>query len=341
MTANTSGPGPAHPREYLFDNCKALLILLVVIGHFVEPSSEYSANPFLYDLKWGIYSFHMPAFVFISGYFSKKKASLRKLFSTIVIPYFVYEIFYFVLYLLLDKETGLYFSRPKFSLWYLMALFFWRLLSPVILKIPGHLILMTAAGLLIGCTELDNFLSIPRILYFFPFFLAGLHFDSSLLYKLRTRQNRLISLGVLGAYLLFLFTDNFHRHLTPWIFYGRYSYWDMGMSVMEGAPIRLLCYGVSFLLLLLLLLVLPDTASRFSVLGERTLAIYICHGFVFSTLRYGTGLLENIRGIPQSLLLLGFCIFLVWILSRPVFCRITGRIARLSDHFPSFNGHGQ
>lgn len=336
MTANTSGPGTARPREYLFDNCKALLILLVVIGHFVEPSSEYSVNPFLYDLKWGIYSFHMPAFVFISGYFSKKKASLRKLLGTIVIPYFVYEIFYFLLYLLLDKETGLYFSRPKFSLWYLMALFFWRILSPVILKIPCHMAVMMAAGLLIGCTELDNFLSIPRVFYFFPFFLAGLHFDSSLLYRFRTRRNRLISLGMLGAYLLFLFTDNFHRYLTPWIFYGRYSYQDMGLSVPEGAALRLVCYGVSFLLLVLLLLILPDTASRFSVLGERTLAIYICHGFVFSIFRYGTGLLEHIREIPRSLLLLGFCILLVWILSRPVFCRITGRIARLPENLPFF-----
>ncbi|HIV13728.1 MAG TPA: acyltransferase family protein [Candidatus Pullilachnospira stercoravium] len=339
--ARSSDSTAARPREYLFDNCKALLILLVVIGHFVEPSSEFQDNPLLYDIKWGIYSFHMPAFVFISGYFSKKKASLRKLFGSIAIPYFTYEILYYLLYLLLDKETGLYFARPKFSLWYLMALFFWRLLSPVILKIPGHMLLMTVAGLLIGCSELDNFLSIPRILYFFPFFLAGLHFDSSLLYRLRTPGKRLISLGLLGGYLVFLFTDNFHRNLTPWIFYGRYSYHDMGLSAPEGAAIRLLCYAFSFLLLFLLLLVLPDSPSRFSVLGERTLAIYICHGYVFSILRYGTGLLDNVRGLPESLFLLAFCVVLVWILSRPVFSRITGRIAHLPEFFRSFSARAQ
>ena len=57
-----------HQREYLFDNYKVLLILLVVIGHFIEPSNDQ--NPFLYELKWGIVAFHMPAFIFISGYFS-------------------------------------------------------------------------------------------------------------------------------------------------------------------------------------------------------------------------------------------------------------------------------
>lgn len=47
-----------HQREYLFDNYKVLLILLVVIGHFIEPSNDQ--NPFLYELKWGIVAFTCP-----------------------------------------------------------------------------------------------------------------------------------------------------------------------------------------------------------------------------------------------------------------------------------------
>lgn len=42
-------------REYLFDNYKVLLIILVVIGHFIEPC--YDQNSFLYELKWGIVAF--------------------------------------------------------------------------------------------------------------------------------------------------------------------------------------------------------------------------------------------------------------------------------------------
>ena len=34
-------------REYLFDNYKVLLIILVVIGHFIEPC--YDQNSFLYE----------------------------------------------------------------------------------------------------------------------------------------------------------------------------------------------------------------------------------------------------------------------------------------------------
>ena len=38
-------------RDYLFDNYKAFLILLVVIGHFIEPA--YNNNTLLYTLKCG------------------------------------------------------------------------------------------------------------------------------------------------------------------------------------------------------------------------------------------------------------------------------------------------
>lgn len=156
-----------HQREYLFDNYKVLLILLVVIGHFIEPSNDQ--NPFLYELKWGIVAFHMPAFIFISGYFSKRIPSLKKMLCGLVIPYFVYEILYYLLYtFILDKETGFYFTRPKFSLWYLMALFAWRLLSPLIGENSRLHGFVSHCRILIGFTDFGNFLSIPRILFFLP-----------------------------------------------------------------------------------------------------------------------------------------------------------------------------
>ena len=63
-------------RDYLYDNYKAFLIFLVVIGHFIEPA--YTNHEFLYTLKWFIFAFHMPAFIFISGYFSKRELTLDK-----------------------------------------------------------------------------------------------------------------------------------------------------------------------------------------------------------------------------------------------------------------------
>lgn len=78
-------------RDYLFDNYKALLIILVVIGHFIEPA--YKNNTLLYTLKWLIFSFHMPAFIFISGYFSKRELSFGTLVRKLAVPYVIYELF--------------------------------------------------------------------------------------------------------------------------------------------------------------------------------------------------------------------------------------------------------
>lgn len=315
-------------REYLFDNYKVLLIILVVIGHFIEPN--YEQNPFLYELKWGIVAFHMPAFIFISGYFSKKIPSAKKMISGLIIPYFVYEILYYLLYtFILDKETGLYFTRPKFSLWYLMALFAWRILAPFVQKIPGKFVLSIAAGLLIGLTNLDNFLSIPRIVFFFPFFLAGLNFDSSRLTRFRNRKGYIGALTLLGALAVFLFTDERHDSLTPQIFYGRYSYHDLELGNLEGILIRILCYAVSFLLIYLFMLVLPTEKKSYSYLGERTMAIYIFHGFIYSCLKYGSSALSSVESNLESILLLGFCLFLVWFLSRKPFVAVTNKISHL------------
>ena len=55
-------------RNYLFDNLKFFLIVLVVFGHSLE---EISLEHNYAIIRAWIYSFHMPAFVFISGYFSK------------------------------------------------------------------------------------------------------------------------------------------------------------------------------------------------------------------------------------------------------------------------------
>lgn len=315
-------------REYLFDNYKVFLIILVVIGHFIEPC--YDQNPFLYELKWGIVAFHMPAFIFISGYFSKKVPSVRKLLSGLVIPYFVYEVFYYLLYtFILDKDTELYFTRPKFSLWYLMALCVWRLMAPVVKKIPHYLPCSLAAGLLIGLVGLGNFLSIPRIVFFFPFFLAGTVFDSAWLARFRNKRGYVGALGIIGSMVLFLFADKYHRQLPVKIFYGRYSYEELGIPAMEGILIRLVCYGISFLLIYLFMLVLPTKEKFYSYLGERTMAVYIFHGIIYSCLKYGSSVLGAVESNGESILLILFCFMIVWIVSRKPFVQVTNKIAHL------------
>ena len=319
-------------RNYFLDNYKAFLILLVVIGHFSEPC--YTNTLFLTVLKWIIFSFHMPAFIFISGYFSKKDMGLEKLIQKLVIPYFVFELLYYFLYVfVIHKETGLYFNRPKFSLWYLMALFFWRIATPYVKKIPGNLFIAITGGLLIGFTQLGNFFSIPRTLFFYPFFLAGYYFQESWFESIRRHWKAftagLASLaGLLGGWVLIT-----GQELTPFIFYGRYSYEDMGLTNGWGLLIRLVCYGISFLAIFALCAFIPRKQHFYSILGVRTMPIYLFHGLVYSILK-DSRILEKVDFPVETGLLLGFCVLLTFALATELPYKFTTWISSFPVRLP-------
>ena len=73
-------------REYLYDNIRGILILLVVLGHALEYFRlDNKVGEFLYVF---IYLFHMPVFIFISGYFSKNlKKGRSTAVETFLVPY--------------------------------------------------------------------------------------------------------------------------------------------------------------------------------------------------------------------------------------------------------------
>ena len=69
--------------EYI-DIAKGVAIILVLLGH-IETCPA--------GLKSSIYSFHMPLFFILSGYFMKEGTELRllakKLFKSLMVPYLI------------------------------------------------------------------------------------------------------------------------------------------------------------------------------------------------------------------------------------------------------------
>ncbi len=319
-------------RDYLFDNYKALLIILVVVGHFVEVASE--DNSFLYALKWIIFSFHMPAFIFISGYFSRKKYSLGKLIQKLLVPYLIFELLYYLLYTyVVHKDTELYLLYPKFSLWYLMALFVWKWITPWVKKIPGHVSLAFLAGLAVGASSLDdNFLTLPRMITFYPFFLLGVDFDRSWLDRFRNESRRMGAEILVLALNLLLIRVALDSNLSLKIFYGRYNYDYLDFTVSEGILIRVMCYTISLLMTLLLAMILPDRQMSWSYLGSRTMAVYLFHGLVYSCFKMGKSFYNSLPNTVETLILIGFSLLVVWLLSRKPFTDFTNYISNL--HLP-------
>ncbi|KPC98111.1 Acyltransferase family protein [Geobacillus sp. BCO2] len=94
-------------RDYYFDNAKCALMLLVVFGHFLRPYID--GVLWVHSLYTWIFFFHMPAFIFISGYFAKKfheHGYLQKITKKWLIPYVLFQLLYSIYYFFLyDKQS--------------------------------------------------------------------------------------------------------------------------------------------------------------------------------------------------------------------------------------------
>ena len=74
------------------DISKALMILLIVFGHFIERLADWNAawkTPLLNLL----YLIHIPTFVFLSGYFFKPQHTFAKI-KTLLKLYLVFQLIY-------------------------------------------------------------------------------------------------------------------------------------------------------------------------------------------------------------------------------------------------------
>ncbi len=313
-------------RDYLFDNYRTILIILVVAGHVIE--TIYHNNWLLEGLKWSIYAFHIPAFVFISGYFSKKTSTLKDLTRKLLVPYLVFEVLYYLLYtFVIHKETKLYLLHPKFTLWYLLALFFWKWVTPNFKKLPGYFAISILLGIAIGFSGMkDNFLTIPRTLVFYPYFLAGTELNRDTVTRFRGKQIGSVKLSyfvgavlAVSALLVFLFSEQIP--VTPQIFYGRYSYATMRQAPVTGVLLRLLAYAIGFSITYCLLLLISEKESRFTFIGKNTLTVYLFHGPVYKVIA-ATGVLKFVNTIPETLLLLIGIVLLSCALATKPFTRL-------------------
>ena len=163
-------------RDERIDSVKYCLIVVVIAGHVIEYSETMTS---IIVWKW-IYIFHMPLFIFISGYFSRKKdkelwPSIWKLLE----PLIVFQSVAIITKLINGGETSFRdILTPWYVLWYLLSLIYWRLMLQVIpesILRNAKLILPTAFGIsiLTGFLPIDNFLSLHRTFAFLPFFFLG------------------------------------------------------------------------------------------------------------------------------------------------------------------------
>lgn len=256
-------------RDFQIDNIKFLLIFLVVFGHLLELFVS-SKGTLLYLL---IYSFHMPAFVFLTGYYARFEP--KKIVLKLIVPYIIFQVLYVYF-----SGNRLQFTTPYWILWYLFAVIIWKLLLPLCeKKLKLSLIIAVIIALLAGFDDtIGYYLSLSRIIVFFPFFLLGnlLSKEPDKL-KAFTTKKAVKALSVVGAAavaaVIFLLRGSIQR---GW-FYGSVSYSVGAYSLW----IRMLMYIAALLIILFLLSWTPRRSLGYLTrIGRYTMTVYLLHGFV-------------------------------------------------------------
>lgn len=289
-------------REPIFDNCKFFLILFVIVGHILE-TTDLQSSRLSKTIVTVIYSFHMPLFVFISGYFSKttySKKMLMDIVKNLILPYAIFQTIYLIFVELMNGETSIYLSytTPFSMLWFTFCLIGWKLLLPFIHKSKFSLPVLLVAGIMIGYIPwVGNFAtvgsgnvtigavySLSRFFVFFPFFLIGSQMSRRKIPNRITRTHKYIAYAVFAAAIAF--TAFFFDKINYSWFYGRDSYEKLGISVWYAGLYRIVSYSVSLLLCFAFLAMSPKSnIPIISNMGQRTIYPYLLHVFFIIALR--------------------------------------------------------
>lgn len=270
-------------RIALWDNLKFLLIIFVVIGHYTQ---QFRAdNETLQRIYVFIYSFHMPAFIFVTGLFSKRAVNEKDIKK--ILPYltcfFATTLILFITKALLGWAPVFELFSPSGISWYLMSMFFMFLITMLIKDYkPQYIfVLSLIIGVMCGFCKTNNpdFFTWMRTLIFYPFFYLGYCLDSEKIEKATNKISIKITAVILfvAIYLLIYFYPKQANKISR-LNTARHTYSELGRFAPCGWELRLLTYAISFAAIFLLISLIPRKKIKsFTSLGERTLGIYMFH----------------------------------------------------------------
>ncbi len=322
---------PEKSRDIAFDNMRAILIFLVVFGHSLEYFRlDNQPATFLYIF---IYLFHMPVFIFISGYFSKNLEKGRQTAVTsFLIPYLIFNLLLGIFMLLTGEADKILILNPGWTLWYLFCMFAWRILLPDLVKIRHILVLSFIFGILSGLLkEFGTYMALARTFGFLPYFLAGYFFQEKQVTKIRHfPYRRVLSTLIIGAGILtaYFWTKS---PLPAELLWGDRSYRLFDNPLYQSFLADSLLYLLSFGFIFVFLTLTSQKSHFYTSCGKKTLSVYLLHIYLIAPLIALTESISN-AWLRFTLLLIG-SFFTTAFLSQPI---VSQRLAKILKHINDF-----
>ena len=176
-------------RYYIYDNLKGILIFAVIFSNFLWEYTKLRIYTSSRKIVIYLYYFHIPGFIFISGFLTSENSSKISNSFRLLILYYIFNFsFNTIVHICFNEPIEL--INPKSSYWYLLSLIFWRISIKYINQFKYCLTISLIISLLEGYFNLFiNAFSIKRTVAYFPFFIAGYKiaktqiFDDFLIWK--------------------------------------------------------------------------------------------------------------------------------------------------------------
>ena len=306
-------------RNAYYDNAKFILIFLVVLGHLLEPS--INKNDITKSIFTFIYIFHMPCFIFTTGYFNKIKSwteTFKDCFKFLIMYIVVQLLFIGFTKLINVNNYSWTLFTPYYIYWYIFSIVLWKFIFKIFCKINLKILFIFSLiiGLAIGLLEnIGTQLSLSRVFVFFPFFILGYYYRVNGLNIKNIIKNKLIALGMLIISFIIV-VSNIKIIKYSWL-YCFSSYSDLKVSQFNGIIDRSFLYVVQFIIMFAVFSLIPTKKECFTTLGANTLSIYLVHGFIVKLiLKLGFYNIFNIRKILLIPIITITSIFIIMILKR-------------------------
>ena len=283
-------------RDPLFDNIKAFLIFTVILGHMLNSvSNDVPKIDYIYTC---IYMFHMPAFVLITGFFSKNVEKCRDgAVQNFLVPYVIFDLIVVVVSFLAGNQKTpfleyLTITTPRWGLWFLLACFFYRILAKDLVKIRFVVPLMFLLGLIIPFfSDFDLYMTLGRFVALMPFFVLGLKMQPAFVEKLRKYSpvpGILVFAGCL-VIVYFVLKAGWMNHAT--LLLRRPYSSSHQMTAME---MRLILYVLSVPMIFSLINMAPRVEIPvITKIGTNSVTVYIFHVLILTWLRKQMYFAEN------------------------------------------------
>lgn len=277
-------------RNIFIDQTKGILIILVVIGHFIQ-CIEYGCDPTSWsdNLMKVIYMFHMPLFIAISGYFTFH--SIQKYSTTIfiknrvkylLVPMITWSLlftiiigFFFITPFNLEEILKVFITSFQYDFWFIWSILFYSILLVILHKLRiDNILTLTIVSMLLMCIDVDYF-NFFRLKSCFPFFAIGYVFSNKDVYRCSLFLKKTFIIFIIMSIVCFvLWKPSSYMYITPSSWYHlKVTIFRLLAGIITSITFLILFYYVYQKI--------PKQGAIFLInAGQYSLGIYLAHSMI-------------------------------------------------------------